>query len=187
MSRILPGATVPSMKTTFPRLVTASALALALSFAFLIPGRAQAVEHQRWSQTKRYVLGEVGPYLAAPWGSSCGVGKVCFRAPSDSSVWVRMRVVDDVRRRPVGGVVTVGSGWLDEGHTWAGRPFCGSSPAVFVPAGQRITVFLDAPGDLREVEFEPGPGCREVGVEAGTGTTAGATTGRVVASFTRAE
>lgn len=157
-------------------------LALVVAVGALTPTPARAGDGWSVTRTDFYKMGDVGPLTntvslgTAPCWSD--TGSVCFgRTVGDTFA---VRITDDSGRK-VGGVINIER----DGWTVFSRPFCGKSGALPVVAGE-LTVFVDAPGDVRGVHWFGGPGCTEIsplGTTTGA-TTQGATSGRVQVTFT---
>lgn len=169
--------------STRARRTTVLLIILAAISAAATPLEARADDAWSETRTERYLVGDVGP-LRDPVGQaltapSCTLGSVCFGSTVGDTFTVE--VSDDSGRRVGGVVIIAGSGGTD-----LYRPFCGTTGHLPVVRG-RLSVHLDAPGDVRGAHWYGGPGCTEIrplGTTAGA-TTQGATSGRVQVTFTK--
>lgn len=171
-----------STRTRLATLLTVVVTATTLAGA-LAPLDARAGVGWTRTRTEAYDMGDVGPMLGMLSTGGCGLGTVCFGYPIGDTFTVK--IVDDSGRK-VGGVVRVvnSGGW-----TVLYRPFCGTTGPLSSVRG-KLTVHLDAPGDVSGTHWFNGPGCREIDPLLGTvggamgATTRGATSGRVHVTFT---
>ena len=160
----------------------ATVLALIVTMGVVDAPPATAGDGWTVTRTDFYRMGDVGPLgntvslgTAPCWSDT---GSVCFGQTVGDTFSVR--ITDDSGRK-VGGVIHIER----EGWTVFSRPFCGQSEALPVIAGE-LTVFVDAPGDVRGAHWFGGPGCTEImplGTTTGA-TTQGATCGSVRVTFT---
>jgi hypothetical protein len=174
------------MDTTRVRRTTVLALVIAATAitGALTPGEARADDGWTTTSTREYIVGDVGPLgntIGHVVQSRCGFGTLCFGRTVGDTFTV---TVDDDSGRAVGGVIhlTGRGGWRV-----LSRTFCGTSGPVPALPGE-LTVYLDAPGDVRGAHWFGGPGCTEINPLGGTigATTAGATSGRVTVTYSRA-